>query len=735
MLLFLTVMRNHIPHRPSSMFPPPPEGNWARWFHRILWAVRGMYYDVSRRMEVPLRKLREKEHIFFVVAAILLGVLAAYGAIGFRFLIMWFQKFFSHGQGDVFFFLAGVPPVAVVLIPALGGLLVGVVVHKLSPEVKGSGIPEVMEAVAQKGGAIRLRVVLTKAFAAAVTIGSGGSAGREGPIVHIGSAIGSVMGQALQVSVKNLRTFIACGTAAAIAATFNAPIAGALFAIEVVLGDMRVASMSPIVIASVVATVISRHYLGDFPAFEVPSFTLVSYRELFLYAAVGVISGIVSVVFIRLMYFSSSRFDMFSIPDWVKPALGGAVVGCIALVFPCVLGVGYETINHSLNGVEVSVAGLSGWSALLAILLAKMVATSLTLGSGGSGGVFAPSLYVGAALGAAFGIVVNALFPQWTAPPSAYALVGMGAVVSATTHAPITAILIIFELTNNYKIIPPLMLACVIGVLLSSYIKADSIYTEKLSRRGIQLGKGRDLNLLKSIEVRSVMESQIQKVSPNTPVATLFQLLTGGQRPNAIVVDDQQHYIGTVELPDVREVLHERDELAFVVVAADVADRTTPSVTPTDHLDHVMQLFGKTHRDELPVCASKEDSTVVGAVTRKAVIDSYNARIFAEDMTDGLASRVALAKGNDIVEMIPGVHVSEIDVPSRWVGRKLKHLSLRRDAGLDVLLIQRNSVVEVTSSMESSLVEQIHPDADFVFHHGDRVLVMGSHEAISAILM
>lgn len=722
------------PKQRPSVFPPVPDGKWAKRFHRCVVWVRTAQYSFAHHLENPLRKIREQEHLFLVVTAILLGVLAAYGAIGFRYLILWSNELFRAtphkfwGAFDSFFW------VITILMPVVGGLIVGLVVYKLSPEVKGSGIPEVMEAVAKKGGAIRLRVVLTKAFAAAVTIGSGGSAGREGPIVHIGSAIGSVLGQVLQVSVKNLRTFVACGTAAAIAATFNAPIAGALFAIEVVLGDMRVASMSPIVISSVVATVISRHYLGDFPAFEVPVFTLVSYRELFLYAAVGVVSGLLAVLFIRLMYFANDRFEQLRMPIWAKPALGGLGVGVIALVFPNVLGVGYETINSSLNSESVFAIGMSGWVALLCILGAKMIATSFTLGSGGSGGIFAPSLFIGASLGAAFGTIVNHLFPHWTAPPSAYALVGMGAMVSATTHAPITAILIIFELTNNYKIIPPLMLACVIGVLLSSYIKADSIYTEKLTRRGIKLRKGRDLNLLKSIEVQSVMEAQIQKVPSNTPVNTLFQMLLGGKRPTAVVVDDAQKYIGTVELQDVREVLSESEELAFVVVAADVADRTTPAVSPNDRLDYVMQLFSKSHRDELPVCSSAKDETVIGAVTRKAVIDAYNARVFTEDMTDGLFSHVAMAQGGKIVEMIPGIHLSEIEVPFRWVGHKLKHLNLRKEAGIDIILIQRTTIVADDSSAESSLIEQIHPDADFAFLHGDRVLVMGELESITKMM-
>ncbi len=725
---------NERPSRLSTIAPPPTEGRWSLFLYEFRRRLRTVANWWDRRMEKPLRRLRENEHIFLVISAMVLGVLAAYGAIGFRYLILWSRDFFhlswQHPLASETFHLAWMA----LLIPALGGLIVGILVYRIAPEVKGSGIPEVMEAVARKGGAIRWRVVITKALAAAVTIGSGGSAGREGPIVHIGATIGSVLGQVLQASVRNIRTFVACGAAAAIAATFNAPIAGALFAIEVVLGDMRVASMSPIVIASVVATVVSRHYLGDFPAFNVPGFTLVSYREMILYGIVGVAAGLISVVFIRMLYFFSERFDALRFPLWVKPAVGGLAVGAISLIVPNVLGVGYETINDALNGVVVRVAGFSGWPVLLIVVVAKMVATSFTLGSGGSGGVFAPSLFIGAVLGASLGEMANLLFPGWTAPPSAYALVGMGAVVSASTHAPITAILIIFELTNNYKIIPPLMLACVIGVLLSSYLKHDSIYTEKLSRRGIRLRKGRDLNLLKSIEVRTVIERSIQKVGAGTPVTVLFKMLTGGQRPSAVVVDENDVYVGTVELQDVREVLHESEELAFVVVAADVADRTTSVVYPEDTLDYVMQMFSNTHREELPVCVSREERAVIGVVTRKAVIDAYNARIFTEDMTDGLSNQLTLAHSGKMVEMIPGVFISEIDVPPRWVGHKLKHLNIRQSAGVDILMLQRSISVTAQGSSSSNVDEEIRPFADLIFVHGDRVLVMGSRQAITDMI-
>jgi len=694
-----------------------PKGLWGKVWVRL---ERGRRYFI-RLLEEPLARVRGREHAFLIIAAVLLGVLGAYGAIGFRQLIHW-THMLTFGTPD--YGISTLESMSWWLrlgLPTVGGLLVGIVVYNLAPEVKGSGIPEVMESVARKGGAIRFRVVFTKALAAAVTIGSGGSAGREGPIVHIGSAIGSAVGQFLQVSAKRMRTFVACGAAAGIAATFNAPIAGALFAIEVVLGDMRVASMSPIVISSVVATVISRHHLGDFPAFNVPGFELASPKELVLYAALGLAAGVLSVLFIKMLFFTADRFDRSRVPPWLRPAIGGLGVGLIALGLPHVFGVGYETINASLWGkAGVAVLGLA--------FGAKLVATSLTLGSGGSGGIFAPSLFLGATLGAAFGQLANRVFPDWTADSGAYALVGMGAFVSATTHAPITAILIIFELTNDYKVIPPLMLACVIGVLLSSYLNRESIYTEKLARRGVKLAEGRDVNLLKSIHVGSVMEAGAQRVSVNTTLSGLLPKLLTGAHHTVIVVDGKRRYAGSIELADVKEVLPQAEELGEIIVAADVADAGAPFVVPSDSLDLVMHIFGRTHRDEVPVCDSPERRKVLGVVTKKAVIDAYNKRVFQADLTGGFGSLVDAVHDGRSVEVLGGVHLGEIVVPAGWAGKNLKQIASRQKLGIEVVLIHRPANPEDEGELEGR--PGMFPSPDYVFEPGDRVLVMGSPKAI-----
>ena len=669
--------------------------------------------------EGPLAAARGREHAFLVVTAILLGVLGAYGAIGFRWMISGVHYLAFQSTEYNLQLLLEKPWWRRLLLPTVGGLAVGILVTRFAKEVRGSGIPEVMESVSRRGGAIRFRVVLTKAIAASLTIGTGGSAGREGPIAHIGSAIGSALGQFLQVSARRLRTFVACGAAAGIAATFNAPIAGALFALEVVLGDMRVASMSPIVIASVVATVISRHHLGDFPAFHVPVYEFLSAKELLTYAVLGVASGIVAVVFIRLLYFTSDLFERWRLPEWAKPAIGGFGVGLIALFLPHVFGVGYETINAALwNQASVPI--------LLGVLAAKLVATTLTLGSGGSGGIFAPSLFLGASLGALWGQLAIHLFPGWTANPGAYALVGMGAVVSAATHAPITAILIIFEMTNDYRIIPPLMLSCVIAVLLSSHFNRESIYTEKLRRRGVRFFERKDVNLLRSILVEEVMEDDFQLVRADLPLADLLPMLISGNRPVAGVVTSDGQFIGNVELHHIRQVILDNEELGTLVVAADAADLATPHAVPKDGLDWVMHQFGRSEHNELPVCDSHENRRVIGVVTKQAVIDAYNKRMIQEDLTGGFGSFMDRVRDGLSVEIRPGIHLAEIEVPTSWAKKTLKEVDLRRRFGVGVVLITRPD-----DTLENTRGELgLFPSPDFVFAPGDRVLLMGTMDEI-----
>jgi CIC family chloride channel protein len=392
------------------------------------------------------------------VLAVIVGLAGGFGAVGFRYLINFFQTIAYGSPSELLHVVSDLPWYHILWIPAVGGLVVGPLVYFFAREAKGHGVPEVMEAVALRGGVIRKRIVFVKSLASAISIGTGGSVGREGPIVQIGSAIGSSLGQMLEVSVDRMRTLVGCGAAAGIAATFNAPIAGSMFALEVILGEFGLATFSPIVISSVVATAVSRHFLGDTPAFIVPAYELVSAWELPIYIVLGLFCAMVGVAFTRILYVFEDAFDKIKFPEYLKATVGGLILGAGGLLVPEILGVGY-------GAIDLALMQKLAWWMLLVLVACKILATSITIGSGGSGGVFAPSLFLGAMAGGFFGSVVHSLFPEVTASPGAYSIVGMGALVSATTHGPLAAILILFEMTGSYKIILPLMLSCIIGTI------------------------------------------------------------------------------------------------------------------------------------------------------------------------------------------------------------------------------------------------------------------------------
>ena len=573
-------------------------------------------------------------HLFMVIVAIVCGLAGGFGAIAFRKLIMLVQGgFFGPGE-DLLEIAWGRPWHWRLLAPAVGGLIVGPLVYFLAREARGHGVPEVMESVALRGGMIRPRVVAVKALASAITIGSGGSVGREGPIVQIGSALASTIGQLLRVPSRHLRTLVGCGAAAGIAATFNAPIAGALFAVEIILGDFGVTQFSPIVISSVVATVLSRYYLGDVPAFEVPQYALVSPFELIPYVALGVISALVGVGFIKILYRSEDIVERLPIPGYLTAALGGLLVGAIGIALPQVFGVGYSTINAALTGnLPLTI--------LAVLLVAKIIATSITVGSGGSGGVFAPSLFMGAVTGGLVGTLLNMWFPGSTASSGAYALVGMSAVVAATTHAPITAIIMIFEMTGDYTIIPALMSACVVSTLMATWLNRESIYTIKLLRRGVDLFKEDDPNVLKALRVSDIIDREPDIVPASAKFPVLLDLVVRSRHSEFFVVNESEELIGVIELAKFRRILFDQEDLRQLVVAGDLIVTGRPTVTEGDHLDLVMRLFSHSAMDEIPVVSEKDRKKLIGVVRKEDLINARNREWLRRDLTGTLTTTVS----------------------------------------------------------------------------------------------
>ena len=548
--------------------------------------------------------------------AAIVGIAGGFGAIGFRYLIEFFQAVSYGSEGNLLELARATPWYFRMWIPALGGLVVGCLVYFLAREAKGHGVPEVMEAVTLRSGMIRKRVVFVKSLASAICIGTGGSAGREGPIVQIGSAIGSSIGQVLRVSAERVRTLVGCGAAAGIAATFNAPIAGSMFALEIVLGDFGLATFSPIVISSVAATVVSRHFLGDSPAFIVPAYQLVSAWELPLYVILGLFCALVAVTFTTLLYRAEDIFDNLKIPDYLKPVIGGLMLGLMGLLFPHVLGVGYPAIDLSL------MQKLSWWVMFLLVAF-KILSTSITIGSGGSGGIFAPSLFMGAMAGGFFGTVVHHIFPEVTASPGAYSIVGMGAVVSGTTHGPLSAILILFEMTGDYKIILPLMIACIIGSLASGQLLTDSIYTLKLARRGVNIKAGKEVNVLKSISVKDVMNPEVETIPENMTLGRLAEKISKSKYNSFPVVNSEGDLTGILTFVDYHDVAFD-ESLKDLVVAKEIATKNVVTVSLDDNLYNTMEKITLKDFSILPVVSPDNPSQLLGTLTRRDIYSAYN---------------------------------------------------------------------------------------------------------------
>ena len=579
-----------------------------------------------KKIQKIFNEYKTNENVVMIFMAMIVGILGGFGAVAFRWLISFFQLlFFRFSGGNFLQYALSLPWYARLIPPVIGGMIVGPLVYFFAREAKGHGVPEVMEAVALKGGVIRKRIVLIKTFASAICIASGGSVGREGPIVHIGSAIGSAFGQILAVSVDRMRTLVACGAAAGIAATFNAPIAGVMFAMEIILDDFGVMIFSPIVVSSVTATIISRACLGNYPAFSVPGYTMVSISEIPLYMLLGIIAGLAGVLFTVTLYKMEDLFENLKIPAYTKTAVGGLMIGMIGIFLPHIFGVGYDAINLAL-------ADKLPWIILLALIFMKIVATSLTIGSGGSGGIFAPSLFIGAMTGGAFGYLAHILFPSLTATSGAYSLVGMGAVVAATTHGPITAILILFEMSGNYRIILPLMLSCIISSVFASHLKKESIYTLKLIRRGVNIHEGREVNIMKSLNVGKSMTRIVETVPEDMSIKELIRYTMGSKHSSFPVVDKNGLLTGILTFQDIKEIIYE--ECLDGIIVKDLAITKVITVTDQDNLDTALKKIGFKNIEQLPVVDKNNPGKIIGILSRRDIFAAYNKALIDRSLTD-----------------------------------------------------------------------------------------------------
>ena len=588
----------------------------------------GAFYKKGRLARLKFVKalavrLRLGETNIELLLAVVVGIAAGFASVFFRLMLHYMHQFFF---GMVYPWLSELSPYLLPLIPVTGSILLIPFIRGTSGRISGYGMPAFLIAVHLRGGLIRTRDTFIKMITAAITISTGGAAGVEGPIAMIGGAVGSAVGRFFSMGSHRLKVLIACGSAAGIAAQFNAPLAGVLFAQEVIMiGQFQLQTFGVIVISSGLATAISRAYYTDQPLFGKLTYDLHGFYEFPLYIVLGLLIGVLGYLFLKMFEQVSERFEDLKLNRYAKPVLGSFMVGCLGLINFNVLGDGYETIIDVLQDKpELSIL------AIFALIFLKMLASSITLGSGNVGGLFAPSLFIGAMIGATYGWLINMELPEGMhVHPGSYALVGMGAFLAAITHAPMTAIFLLFELTNNYQVIIPIMFASVIGVMVSRALNPDSLDAAELNRRGIVLHAGREESILSKVLIEKVMITDFETIPENMTFAEFMQIFPNSKSQYYPVLDPSGHMYGVVSFQDIRAILLE-EGLEHLVVMKELAETNIIKLYPHDSLTEAIKKFSIKDIEAIPVVSPEDDRLLLGILKRKDVIDEYNRAILLQ---------------------------------------------------------------------------------------------------------
>ncbi len=554
------------------------------------------------------------EHVALGLMAAAIGLLAAGGAIAFRYLVETVQ-WSTLGPGELFDLAPTLPAWQVVAVPTLGGLVIGLLCTRVLPPPQPQGVAQVIEANALNNGRLGLGAGLGAGLVNALAIGVGGSVGREGPIVHLGASLASAAAIRAGFGARSVRTLLGCGVAAAIAAAFNAPIAGVFFALEVVVGHYALTAFSPVVIASVIGTMVSRIHYGDAVAFQLPPEGVVSFLELPAFVLLGVVCGAAAIGLLKTVAVVDALHTRLGVRLWLRPAVAGFMTGVIALAFPHVLGIGYETTDATLrDGFALPM--------LVGIAVAKGLATAICLGSRFGGGIFSPSLVLGALVGVAFDKVAEVPFPELSSGTAVYGILGMGAVAAAVLGAPISTIIMIFELTQNYGVTFALMLAVSTATLFTLQLHGHSFFSWQLALEGVRLGRAPELSLLARRRVADILRPEHHSVPAEMTLDELKQRFRSSHVP-IYVRDGDGRLLGEVTFDDLADAAFAPDA-GRAVTAADLARTPNLVLHPDDDLAAAWRRTREIAEDHVPVVKSREDPTVLGEVRQQDLVLAYN---------------------------------------------------------------------------------------------------------------
>ncbi len=661
-------------------------------------------------------------YLLLVIFSVITGLAAGFGSVFFHRLIeLMHDLFFREGQALVHissrFF--------VIFVPAAGMLVLAWMTRAWPERAKQKGVVDVIRAVATRGGYIPFRTTLFHFFAPAICIGSGGTVGPEGPAAQIGSGISSLIGRFFGLPESRRRIFTAAGAGAAISAVFNSPIGGIFFALEVVLlNDFQAATFSVLILASVSASMISRIYLGNEPRFSFSEFSIGPYSSIVLYALLGIAAGLLSVLFIRYAEWLHRFITKWSkkYPLYLRAAAVGLALGLLGYFFPELLGIGYGAVNEVLRGDFPIFAAV-------VLMLGKMAFVPLILENGGYGGVFAPAIFIGAFLGYLFYIVIGQVLGiSVSATP--YILVGMGSVLAGINMIPLTAIFILFEMTNDYTFILPLMLGVVASVTVVQVVLKESLLLSELRHAGLRIASGRERNLLEGILVHQVMRPEILTVPESAPISDVLELAIDSDHTVIFTTNRAGKLTGYIKIDDLRPLLLDSEHLRHMLVAKDIAIPGVTTLRDIDDLDTAMKLFGRLGIDEIPVRSATDRGRILGTLWQQDVIKAYNKETLRANLADGLSKHLATLDKTTQLDILPGYVLTEIPAPRSFVGKTLRQLQVRNRYGAEVLLVKR-SADGLSGDGDTSTLQ---PSADYRIHAGDALVLFGPQDKLKELM-
>ncbi len=637
--------------------------------------------NLNREIQKKLSKIFVAEYTTFTFISIIIGIVVGLGATLFHNSIEYFNEIFFGKSAEGLFFLGAA---FVILIPAIGMLAQALMIMFAPDTAKHKGIPDVIKAVALRGGFIPLRTTLFHVIAPIICISTGGTVGPEGPAAQLGGGIASKLSSLLRISEERIRIFTAAGAGAAIAAVFNAPLGGVFFALEIILlNDFHAPTFSALILATVSASAVSRLLLGNASVFHF-HIEMVNYTYLYLYAVLGLFAGVISFLFIRYTNWTHVLFRnkiyKKGIPQWAAMVLVGLVVGVSGYFFKEIFGIGYAAINEILKN---SLA----WQIVLILLVLKFILVPLILNSGGFGGLFAPSLFMGACFGYLFAFSFNSLWGLHL-DTTKFILVGMGAMLGGANTIPISAILIIFEMTQDYSFILPLMLAVIISTMFVQIALKGSVQVKHLEAEGFIISEGREANLLRTIAVSDVELEKIDLVNEEMPLPELILKLVGSPNSSFYTINSKGELSGIITENELRPIITEYEIVKNILVARDIANPSITIIQTSDDLDYILKLFGKLNLDQFPVVDSNDPSKVLGAVTRQKVISIYNRETLKENLVSGLAKELKTIDRSSPIKVASGYSIMEVSIPDSFIGKSLTELKLRNNFGLEVLMIK-----------------------------------------------